>query len=158
MVTSLHVTAVVLLFLCLPIAQAACRSKRSSVLNESRQELLDETTRAVRNLTTSREIPETSSCLPLNTTELVGPERQPLTAYQLSSFRCLMLKVSKLNLQLKDDLKLISQMMWDMENVIGGSKAKQDCNIPPSEQDMCSYEYAKRLLQLLEQQLSKAEF
>ncbi len=106
---------------------------------------------------TSRKIPD-SSCLSLNTMELVGPEQRSLTAHSLSSFRCYMLKVSELTPELTSHLQSASQYSLSVERLMKGQTTKRDCRLPTLEQHIEIYTFVGCLLQLLDQILSQAEF
>lgn len=98
------------------------------------------------------------SCLSLNTTELVGPEQQPLTHHHLSSFRCYMMKMLERTPELSQQLKITSQYIKSVELLTSGQTASRDCSLPSFDQDADFYAFVKCLLELLDQRLSKATF
>eukprot|EP00064_Thunnus_orientalis_P013390 superscaffoldBa00002172_g13429 len=155
----MHTNSSFLIFLCLFTAQAASRAVENvqctGALRPSLRLMSKSTEELLRRITNSEELP--STCPPLNTTELVRPGQQPPTAHQLSSIRCEMMELSKLIPKLKEDLLTISQFSLQVEKSFGGPTPSQNCSLPHFEQQMEINLYAKCLLQLLDQQLSKIQ-
>lgn len=96
-----------------------------------------------------------NSCSSLNETELAGFDEQPLSAQNLSLFRCYMMNVSLVTIEVTPLVQEISQYCEAAAAQMPGYVGPVSCSPPPFEEVEDAFTFVRCLLMLLNQLLSK---